>query len=621
MQGSRKGRKERTGGMGWAPMAGRGSSAPHPGQPGRPGPGWPPASPGGSADGGWGAAAPGGTPPPALRRRGHTLTAAAVAAVAAVAAATGFGIGHEVWPTRSPVMTASQGGTALPNNTGSGNAQNPGSSSSGQSPFGSGDGSGSPFGQSPFGSGGSSGSSSGQSPFGSGDGSGSPFGQSPFGSGGTSGDSPGGSGTEGSGTEGSGGPSDVGSIAAKVAPALVDVNSTFGYQGAQGAGTGVVLSSTGEILTNNHVIDGATKISVTDVGNGKTYDATVVGYDASHDVAVLQLHGASGLQTAKLGDSAAAAVGDPVVAIGNAGGTGGTPTSAGGSITALGQSITASDELGGTSEQLSGLIQVNANVQAGDSGGSLVNSAGQVIGIDTSRFRGAVLAIIGEPGLRHPDQPGAHHRTADRVGPWLCHGPRRLRRLPRCADLALGWPNRFRQLLRRRFGDRRWTGYLGRGRQRCHQRWRCPAGRCRRRGCDHLPQRPDRRLHRGPEHAHGRRTPRRPGHAWLDRHLRAVPHRHHRPRRGPTRLTAGRTCTCLVLAVKSPGRGTTMALSHQESARCGGTVIAVGSVRVGSSAGSATIPSCGLGVGARRSRKEGRPRPAVRLRYGPRSWQ
>ena len=388
MQGSRKGRKERTGGMGWAPIAGSASSAPHPGQPGRPGPGWPPASPGGSADGGWGAQRRRVACRHRRSRRGHTLTAAAVAAVAAVAAATGFGIGHEVWPTRSPVMTASQGGTALPNNTGSGNAQNPGSSSSGQSPFGSGDGSGSPFGQSPFGSGGSSGSSSGQSPFGSGDGSGSPFGQSPFGSGGTSGDSPGGSGTEGSGTEGSGGPSDVGSIAAKVAPALVDVNSTFGYQGAQGAGTGVVLSSTGEILTNNHVIDGATKISVTDVGNGKTYDATVVGYDASHDVAVLQLHGASGLQTAKLGDSAAAAVGDPVVAIGNAGGTGGTPTSAGGSITALGQSITASDELGGTSEQLSGLIQVNANVQAGDSGGSLVNSAGQVIGIDTAGSAG-----------------------------------------------------------------------------------------------------------------------------------------------------------------------------------------------------------------------------------------
>ncbi len=340
-------------------------------------------------------------PPPAWRR-GRSLTAAAVAAVAAVSVATGFGMGHQVWPTGSSVRTASLGGTALPNNTGSGNAQNPGSSSSGQGPFGSGDGSGSPFGQSPFGSGGSSGSPSGQSPFGQspfgqspfGQ---SPFGQSPFGSGGSSGGSP-----SGSGAEGDGGPSDVGSIAARVAPALVDINSTFSYQSAQGAGTGVVLSSTGEILTNNHVIDGATKISVTDVGNGKTYDATVVGYDASHDIAVLQLHGASGLQTAELGDSAKAAVGDPVVAIGNAGGTGGTPTSAGGSITALGQSITANDELGGTSEQLSGLIQVNANVQAGDSGGSLVNSAGQVIGIDTAGSAGSSSQSSGNQGFAIP---------------------------------------------------------------------------------------------------------------------------------------------------------------------------------------------------------------------------
>ena len=145
-----------------------------------------------------------------------------------------------------------------------------------------------------------------------------------------------------------------------------------------------MLTSTGEILTNNHVIDGATSISVTDVGNGKTYKATVVGYDKSHDIAVLQLQGASGLKTAKIGDSSKATVGESVVAIGNAGGTGGTPSAAGGSIVALNQQITASDELGGASEQLTGLIEVNADVQPGDSGGSLVDSAGQVIGIDTA---------------------------------------------------------------------------------------------------------------------------------------------------------------------------------------------------------------------------------------------
>ena len=111
-----------------------------------------------------------------------------------------------------------------------------------------------------------------------------------------------------------------------MSPALVDINSTFGYQSAQGAGTGIVLTSNGEILTNNHVINGATKISVTDVGNGQTYNANVVGYDDSGDIAVLQLQGASGLQTAKLGDSSSVAVGEGVVGIGNAGGTGGTPS-------------------------------------------------------------------------------------------------------------------------------------------------------------------------------------------------------------------------------------------------------------------------------------------------------
>jgi S1-C subfamily serine protease len=185
-------------------------------------------------------------------------------------------------------------------------------------------------------------------------------------------------------TSGSGTPSNVSAIAAAVSPGLVDINSTFGYEGASGAGTGIVLTSTGEILTNNHVIDGATSISVVDVGNGKTYKATVVGYDKTQDIAVLQLQGASGLKVAKIGDSSKATVGESVVAIGNAGGTGGTPSAAGGSIIALNQPITASDELGGTSEQLTGLIEVNADVQPGDSGGSLVNSAGQVIGIDTA---------------------------------------------------------------------------------------------------------------------------------------------------------------------------------------------------------------------------------------------
>jgi S1-C subfamily serine protease len=173
-------------------------------------------------------------------------------------------------------------------------------------------------------------------------------------------------------------------IATRVDPALVDVVSTDGYQQATSAGTGIVLTSDGEILTNNHVIEGATAIKVTDVGNGRTYTATVVGYDASHDVAVLQLQDASGLTVASLGDSSSVPVGDNVVALGNAGGKGGTPSVAAGTVTALSQSITASDDLSGTSEQLTGLIQTNADIQPGDSGGSLVNAYGQVIAIDTA---------------------------------------------------------------------------------------------------------------------------------------------------------------------------------------------------------------------------------------------
>ena len=192
--------------------------------------------------------------------------------------------------------------------------------------------------------------------------------------GGTGGGSATGGGTSTSGT----------GVAAKVDPELVDINTTLGYQDMQAAGTGIVLTATGEVLTNNHVIDGATAITATDIGNGRTYTATVVGYDRSADLAVLQLSNASGLSTAQLGDSSAVKVGDPVTAIGNAGGTGLTPTAAPGSVTGLDQAITASDESSGTSEQLTGMIQVNADVQPGDSGGPLVNASGAVIGMDTA---------------------------------------------------------------------------------------------------------------------------------------------------------------------------------------------------------------------------------------------
>ncbi len=192
----------------------------------------------------------------------------------------------------------------------------------------------------------------------------------------------------GSATVGSANAADVtlsaAQVEAKVDPALVDVVSNIDYGQAQAAGTGIVLTSAGEILTNNHVVEGATSITVTDVGNAKTYKATVVGYDAQADVAVLRLQGASGLATAALGSSASLAVGQAVVALGNAGGVGGTPSAATGTITALDQSISAADELTGSAEQLSHLVQTNAAIQPGDSGGPLVDMQGQVVAMDTA---------------------------------------------------------------------------------------------------------------------------------------------------------------------------------------------------------------------------------------------
>ncbi|MEV6609200.1 trypsin-like peptidase domain-containing protein [Kutzneria sp. NPDC051319] len=191
-------------------------------------------------------------------------------------------------------------------------------------------------------------------------------------------------------------PADSQGIAAKIDPTLVDINTTLGFQQAQAAGTGIVLSSNGLVLTNNHVINGATSISAVDIGNGKTYQASVVGYDRSHDIAVIQLQNASGLAAAPIGSSANVAQGDQILAIGNAGGVGGAPSVAAGTVTSLEQSITASSE-DGTSEQLTGLIQVAANVQPGDSGGPLVNSSGQVIGVDTAASQGFQMDRGGQP--------------------------------------------------------------------------------------------------------------------------------------------------------------------------------------------------------------------------------
>lgn len=318
----------------WAP-SGWGVGAPPPPPYGSSGVGY---GPGGTTPpppyGGW--PAPGYTSssphsPTSGRRSGLIATLATLVVVAALL--VGAGLGRVVWPS---------GGSAASTSSGSSGAA--GSGGSIENPFG----------------GGSSGS-----------------GTSPYG----------GQGSSGNSSTGAGAPSDISAIAAKVDPALVDINTNLSYEDEQAAGTGMVLTSDGLILTNNHVIDGATSISVTDVGNGKTYNANVVGYDRTGDVAVIKLVGASGLQTVSIA-SGTTSVGEAVVGIGNAGGAGGTPSTAGGSITALNQSITASDENGGNSETLDGLIETNAGIEPGDSGGSLVNANSQVIGMDTAASTG-----------------------------------------------------------------------------------------------------------------------------------------------------------------------------------------------------------------------------------------
>jgi S1-C subfamily serine protease len=188
-------------------------------------------------------------------------------------------------------------------------------------------------------------------------------------------------------------------IASKVDPGLVDIVTNLGYQNGEAAGTGMVLTSNGEVLTNNHVIRGATQIKATDVGNGRTYTAKVVGYDETDDVAVLQLQGASGLQTITP-SSASVSVGEKVVALGNAEGKGGTPAKAVGKVTGLGRTITASDEgSGSNSERLHGMIQTNAPIQPGDSGGALVNRTGEIVGMNTAASTGiSMTGFSGQSG-------------------------------------------------------------------------------------------------------------------------------------------------------------------------------------------------------------------------------
>jgi S1-C subfamily serine protease len=172
------------------------------------------------------------------------------------------------------------------------------------------------------------------------------------------------------------------SIVTRVRPGVVIIDAALQYNSEAAAGTGMVINADGLVLTNNHVIEDSTKLTVT-VAAGRTYRATVVGYDKAGDIALLQLQKAAGLATVPIGNSSSVRTGKTVVAMGNTGGRR-TIAATPGHVTGLDQTITASDKGGSTtSETLHGMIQTNADIMPGDSGGPLASPAG-VIGMDTA---------------------------------------------------------------------------------------------------------------------------------------------------------------------------------------------------------------------------------------------
>ncbi len=294
---------------------------------------------------------------------------------------------------------------------------------------------------------------------------------------------------------------------ASVGDGVVVISTNLAYQGNAAAGTGMVLTSSGEVLTNNHVISGATTINVVVPTTGQSYKADVLGYDRTADVALLQLEGASRLKTVSI-SSGALSAGAAVTALGNANGDG-EITPAAGTVTGLGQSVTASDETA-AAEQLTGLIRTNAGLQPGDSGGPLVNGKGQVVGMDTAastRFgfqnvpatEAYAIPIANALTVAHAISSGAASATVH-VGA--------------TAFLGVAGPGRRqRGVLSRRRDLRRRARRAGRLRR--------PFGR----GCDHGPERPHRLLAHRRLGARADREARLADHRVVSRPVRDEPHR------------------------------------------------------------------------------------------------
>lgn len=204
----------------------------------------------------------------------------------------------------------------------------------------------------------------------------------------------------------------IGSILSKVEPAIVDVtakgtissgNSFFGggTQAFTSEGTGMIMTANGYVVTNNHVVAGASSVTVTLFNQSKTYAAKVIGTNPTADVAVLQIQGAGNLPTVTFGDSSATKVGDSVIAIGNALGLSGSPTVTQGIVSALNRSITAQSDTGST-ENLKNLIQTDAPINPGNSGGPLINAAGNVIGMNTAAAGGSSSTTAQNIGFAEP---------------------------------------------------------------------------------------------------------------------------------------------------------------------------------------------------------------------------
>ncbi len=191
-----------------------------------------------------------------------------------------------------------------------------------------------------------------------------------------------------SGSGASAAPLNVEAVRKKVDPGLVDIMSTLKFNGETAEGTGMIISTSGLVLTNNHVIDGATIVRANlATSSDQSFTVRVLGYDAADDVALLQLQGGSRLTPVTFGNSSQVRLGTPVLALGNAEGHGGAKP-AQGIINALDRSIQASDEGSNSTENLKHMLQTNAKIEQGDSGGALANNAGQVIGMITAANTG-----------------------------------------------------------------------------------------------------------------------------------------------------------------------------------------------------------------------------------------